>query len=386
MNITPHGLNYSFGTDTEIGMWDSTWNSQFDPAYVDRIQGEVQVSPWARVLKIVQEFPRLYLDDIDDMELVHALAAEYADEFSHIWVVNEKYVVADDFPWHWRPAGPDTDYVYEFPRVSHRSKRPLGWDIVRLVPTRNTPKGTIKSRIIAGYVDTEFDICFISYHESEADRNFQRLSERFPEVRHIRNIKGIENAYKEAGTTSSSEMVWIVDADAVVLDHFRFDFVPPKSKRNNTTYCWRARNPVNGLEYGYGAIKLFPRKQLMDMGNKMPDFSTNVAFFQPIDQVSNITAFNKDPYRTWRAAFRECAKLSSNIISNSRVQENQERLDKWTTVDNGARFGRYALRGAKDGAAYGERFAKSPEQLAKINDFDWLKEQFLQSMKKKLTV
>ena len=55
-------------------------------------------------------------------------------------------------------------------------------------------------------------------------------------------------------------------------------------------------------------------------------------------------------------------------------------------IDNGARFGRYALRGAKEGAAYGKLHATSPNQLAKINDFDWLKKEFLQSMKKKLTV
>jgi phosphoribosylpyrophosphate synthetase len=30
--------------------------------------------------------------------------------------------------------------------------------------------------------------------------------------------------------------------------------------------------------------------------------------------VSNITAFNTDPYSTWKSAFRECVKLSSKII------------------------------------------------------------------------
>tara|TARA_B100000900_G_scaffold414699_2_gene442106 strand:+ start:217 stop:1371 length:1155 start_codon:yes stop_codon:yes gene_type:complete len=377
---------FNHGTNTESLMWQSDWKDQFDLDHFDKVQIETQVSPWARVLQAVNQFPRIYLEDIDDTELVAAMAAEYAEEYSHIWVVNEKYATADDFPWYWRPSGTDTNYIYEFPRVSHRSKRPLGWDIVRLVPTNTKPKGVVRSRIIAGYVDTEFDICFVSYHEAEADKNFQRLSEKYPEARHVRNIKGIENAYKEAGRTSSTEMVWIVDADAIIMGNFRFDFVPPKSKRNNTTYCWRARNPINGLEYGFGAVKLFPRKQLIELGNKMPDFSTNVAFFQPVDQVSNITAFNKDPYRTWRAAFRECAKLNSNIISNSRVDENKERLNVWMTVDTGARFGRYALRGAKDGAAYGERYASDPGQLHKINDFDWLKQQFLSSMKKKLTV
>ena len=379
-------MTISHGIDTEKMMWRPNWNQQFDPEHVSIIRGEVQVSPWTRVLKCVDEFPRMYLEDIDDMEAIEAMATEYATEHSHIWVINEKYPICDDFPWHWRPGSTDKNYIYEFPMVSHRSKRPLGWDVVRLVPTNTKPKNTIRSRIIASYVDTEFDICFISYHEAEADRNFQSIVTKYPEARHIRNIKGIENAYKEAGRTSSTEMVWIVDADAVILDHFRFDFVPPKSKRKNTTYCWRARNPINGLEYGFGAVKLFPRKQLMTLGNKMPDFSTNVAFFQPIDQVSNITAFNKDPYRTWRAAFRECAKLSSNIISNSRVEENQERLDAWMKIDNGARFGRYALRGARDGAEYGKLHSGSPNQLAMINDFDWLKQEFLSAMKKKLTV
>ena len=126
----------------------------------------------------------MYLEDIDDMEAIEAMATEYATEHSHIWVVNEKYPICDDFPWHWRPGGTDKNYIYEFPMVSHRSKRPLGWDVVRLVPTNTKPKNTIRSRIIASYVDTEFDICFISYHEAEADRNFQSIVTKYPEARH----------------------------------------------------------------------------------------------------------------------------------------------------------------------------------------------------------
>ena len=34
----------------------------------------------------------------------------------------------------------------------------------------------------------------------------------------------------------------------------------------------------------------------------------------PKVQVSNITAFNTDPFNTWRSAFRECTKLASAII------------------------------------------------------------------------
>ena len=164
--------------NTDICMWRPDWNKQFDIKHFNEIRGETQVSPWTRVLKCVNQFPKIYLEDIDDMELIEAMAIEYANEFTHIWVCNENAPIADDFPWHWRPSGTDINYIYEFPMVSRRSKRPLGWNVVRLVPTNTKPKDIMRSRIIAGYVDTEFDICFISYHEAEADRNFQRLYEK----------------------------------------------------------------------------------------------------------------------------------------------------------------------------------------------------------------
>ena len=70
------------------------------------------------------------------------------------------------------------------------------------------------------------------------------------------------------------------------------------------------------LEYGYGGVKLFPRAQLITLGHELPDFTTGVAHYQPVSDVSNITRFNKDPYRTWRSAFRECVKLASKINPN----------------------------------------------------------------------
>ena len=39
-------------------------------------------------------------------------------------------------------------------------------------------------------------------------------------------------------------------------------------------------------------------------------------------------------------------------------------------------YGEYAIAGAKLGREYGEKYKDSPQDLRRINDFDWLKEKF----------
>lgn len=348
-------------------------------------KGQTVIGPWDRLKKyIFNSYPVVTTTRIDDNEELIKLAHEYVGQSDMIWVVDENRKPRADFPWHYRPSDMGRDFIHTFPRSLKRTGRAVGWGDVRLVPTGGFAHGEAKNKIIASYHEADFDVVMISFHEAEADKNFQQLKQRFPEAKHVKNVEGIGNAHKEAAKVATTEMVYIVDADAVILDHFHFDFIPPMSKRKNTTYVWSARNPINDLEYGYGAIKLFPRQQLLEMGHKLPDFTAGSAFYQPISDVSNITEFNKDPYRTWRSAFRECVKLASNIKTGKsyNAEVDQERLDAWTTVDNGGRFGRYCIKGALEGKAYAEEHAEDNDALMKINDYEWLRERFIESMKK----
>ena len=98
--------------------------------------------------------------------------------------------------------------------------------------------------------------------------------------------------------------------------------------------------------------------------------------FVPKFQVSNVTAFNTDPYSTWRSAFRECAKLASAIIPNGDNTDNEYRLKVWQTKGEKRPFGKYAILGAQQGADFGEKYKDEEETLNLINDFDWLKDTF----------
>lgn len=354
---------------------------------MEKFKNQSVVTPWDRLKKFVFNSYPVVETNTDNMEEIIQIAKDHQGVSDFVWLKDPEAKARENFPWHFRPSDDSRNFIHLFPNVIARTGSVVGWGKIKLIPTNiDNVKGTIKNKIVGTFNETTFDVVMISYHEAEADQNFQKLKLKYPDAKHVKNVKGIGNAHKEAAAMCDTAMVYIVDADADIVDSFNFDYIPPMSKRDNTTYVWAAKNPINDLEYGFGGIKLFPREQLLEMGHELPDFTAGVSYYQPISNVACITRFNKDPFRTWRSAFRECAKLASGIQQQSTpTKQTVERLEGWTTVDNGARFGRYCIKGALEGKEYGEEFFDNVDELNKINDFDWLRERFVESMKKRIS-
>lgn len=224
-----------------------------------------------------------------------------------------------------------------------------------------------------------FDIVFISYNEPNAEENLAKLRSRFPLAKHVSGVKGIHQAHIVAAKKCFTKMFWVVDADAVILDTFNFDYEVPEWDYD-AVHVWRSLNPVNGLEYGYGGVKLLPRKMTIDMDLSKTDMTTSISTkFNPMDSVSNITSFNIDPFTTWRSAFRECCKLASKTIERQNSEETEYRLNTWCSLNESVPYGNFAYSGALAGKAYGQENAGNIPALSLINDFDWLKNQFEQT-------
>jgi CYTH domain-containing protein len=219
-----------------------------------------------------------------------------------------------------------------------------------------------------------YDVVFISYNEAQADENYELLLKKVPYAKRVHGVKGIHEAHIQAAKQCESEMIWIVDADALIVDGFDFDLFVEKWDRE-TVHVWRSKNPINNLVYGYGGVKLFPRLLTINMDKTKPDMTTSITNkFIAVPKISNITAFNVDEFSTWKSAFRECCKLASKIIDRQKDIETEQRLDIWCTVGDDKPFGEYAVAGAKAGREYGYKNKDNVEALKKINDFDWLKE------------
>ena len=221
-----------------------------------------------------------------------------------------------------------------------------------------------------------YDIVFISYNEPNADENYNKLLQKFPRAKRIDKIKGIHQAHIKAAEIANSEMFWVVDGDAVIIEDFKFDYETSTYERD-IVHVWRSKNPINNLVYGNGGVKLLPRYLTLNMDVKTSDMTTSISKkFKAVQEISNITAFNTDEFTTWRSAFRECAKLASRVIDRQHDDETQQRLDTWCTVGSDQPYGRFAISGALIGKQYGLENKNNPSALVKINDFDWLKEQF----------
>ena len=225
-----------------------------------------------------------------------------------------------------------------------------------------------------------FDIIFISYNENEADENYANLKSRFGYAKRVHGVEGIHKAHIEAAKIAVTEMFWIVDADAVILDSFDFTYTC-KPYDEDIVHVWRCKNPINDLTYGYGGVKLFPRRLTLKLDVNSPDMTTSISTrFRSMPQVSNITAFNTDPFNTWRSGFRGGTKMASGIIDHKKQVDGVYRLEVWCTRGENRKYGEYAMLGAQQGKEFGTHYKGNTEALRKINDWEWLRKTFNEAL------
>jgi hypothetical protein len=217
-----------------------------------------------------------------------------------------------------------------------------------------------------------YDLFFVSYEEPNADENWERLSSRFPHAKRIHGIKGIDNAHKACAARSFTKMFWTVDGDTVVDDGWEFDYQPTVWDQDYL-HVWYSRNPVNGLSYGYGSIKLWPKGRVLQFQHPWLDFTGSVGGMKIMPETIAVTRFNTSPFETWKSAFRECVKLVENLRIDPNDVESRSRLDAWMTRTSDVDFSEWCQIGAADGVSW---HVENEGDLSPINDFDWLKNRF----------
>ena len=277
----------------------------------------------------------------------------------------------------------DFDFTYEPDKWDDQHRHVWNNDSTVSLINRASAKTTdvcdmsLKVHTETIYTTSPHDIVFISYDECSAMDNYKLLKHAYGKrVKHVAGIKGIGNAHRTAAEIATTPMVYIVDADALITDEFDFSYHPTMHDEH-FIHIWKSRNPVNGLEYGYGGVKLFPTYLLRNITKWNIDFTTSIGKgVKVMDEVSNITSFNTSEYSSWRSAFRECVKLSSGSIKNQIDVNTLKHLEIWCTVGMDSPYGKAAIAGANDGSAYGNAHRDAASMLDKINDFKWLQDYY----------
>lgn len=342
----------------------------------------IKKKEWDIVASVPRPYDQFIINSYDDYEF--ALRTSKTDLF---WITYNDIEVDSNFDWNFYISHHNQ---YER-KINHVWLNGTYYDGIALV-SKHAPisKREIDFRFFAvkkeydvvASMPNPYDIVFISSNESNADENYKLLTQRYPHAKRVHGVKGIHQAHIAAAELCNTDMFWVVDGDAQVLDDFDFDhqIAHYDIDGKQTVHVWRSFNPVNSLVYGYGGVKLLPTQLTRKVDVNSPDMTTSISkHFKGVDRMSNTTAFNTDAFSAWRSGFRECVKLSSKTIARQKDDETEFRLNAWCTRGEDKPFGKYAIAGAIAGKEYGKKNKDNTQAIKKINDFDWLYEMFKQS-------
>ena len=330
----------------------------------------IEKKEWNLQTSIPKPFDIFYISNYEEY-----LEAVEKSKTNMFWAVWNDITLDDNFKFDYQVPRYNQHLVHVFKNQDY-------FDGVCLMPKQKIySKKEVEFRFFADKKEVDivastpknFDIVFISYNEPDADKNFSNLKSKYPDAKRVHGVKGIHNAHKKAAELSNTKMFWVVDGDAIILDTFELEHQVAMWDQN-TVHVWRSLNPINNLEYGYGGVKLLPTDLTLKLDTKTVDMTTSISDkFKLVEFVSNVTAFNTDAYSTWKSAFRECVKLASKVIDRQVDEETKQRLDTWCTQGADKLFGEWAIAGALAGKLFAETH---PTETHKINDFDWLYQQF----------
>lgn len=246
---------------------------------------------------------------------------------------------------------------------------------------------------------TDLDIIYISYDEPNAERNFADLVSKVPWAKRIHGVKGSDSAHKAAASLSETDRFVTIDGDNIVDKSFFNQTIHlTKEDQESAVISWSCRNIVNGLVYGNGGIKSWPKNYVLNMkthenapeddpANKI-EFCWGTKYLQ-INDIYSVSHMNASPLQAFRAGFREGVKMSldrGNRVNrlnfkHSVFVKNYHRLCIWQTVGADVENGQWAIYGARLGCYMTNC---TDWDFVNVRDFEWINNFFNDEISKNI--
>ncbi len=237
---------------------------------------------------------------------------------------------------------------------------------------------------------TELDIFYISYDEPNCEENWADLLNKVPWAKRVHGVKGFDAAHKACAEQSETDRFITVDGDNIVMDEFfnqALEF-PEKDHDGNdiseSIFSWNAKNLLNGLVYGNGGLKCWPKEYTLGIntheaatdGEGM-EFCWKLNYIQMNDIFSEVHQ-TASPFQAFRAGFREGVKLSldqgtrvlPHVFHDKIWYGNFNRLNVWCNIGTDVDNGWWAIYGARLGC---KMTVLSDWDTNQISDYDWFK-------------
>ena len=213
----------------------------------------------------------------------------------------------------------------------------------------------------------DYDIIYLSYDEPNAEKNYADLLTKVPWAKRVHGVEGSDAAHKACAELSETPRFVTVDGDNTVHAKFleqEIDF----DENQDLTDCvisWCGKNVINGLMYGNGGLKCWPKEFVLNMKtheNADPDnphaqvdFCWDLKYIQQNSCYSDVWN-NYTPQQAWRAGFREGVKMALDRGVKPTKQQflnghwkNLHRLWIWLMIGSDVENGLWAIYGARQG-------------------------------------
>ncbi len=230
----------------------------------------------------------------------------------------------------------------------------------------------------------EFDIIYLSYDEPRADESYAEMREMWPWMKRVHGVKGFDSAHKACANLSETDRFVTIDGDNMIRkEFFNMEFQVPDDIEN-CVFSWAAMNHVNGLKYGNGGLKCWPKQFVLDMKthenavdkDAAVDFCWDVRYIQFEDTYCT-TYINGSPFQAFRGGFREGVKMTldrGRKVSLAEMEQNvlwhgnTKRLEIWASVGSDVDNGLWSVYGTRLGAFMTNMTEWDHDAIA---DYDW---------------
>ena len=213
----------------------------------------------------------------------------------------------------------------------------------------------------------DYDIIYLSYDEPNAEQNYADLCAKVPWAKRVHGVKGSDSAHKACAELSETDRFITVDGDNRIRPNFLNQEInfEEHTDLQSCVISWAGKNIVNGLMYGNGGIKCWPKDFVLKMrthenadpknAHAQVDFCWDVQYIQQNSCFSDVYN-NATAQQAWRAGFREGVKMALDRGVKVTVEEfhknhwkNLHRLYIWLMVGADVEHGKWAIYGAREG-------------------------------------
>jgi len=231
------------------------------------------------------------------------------------------------------------------------------------------------------------DIIYLSYDEPNAEKNYADLLTKVPWAKRVHGVEGSDAAHKACAELSETERFVTIDGDNVV----RPDFINQEinfeehTDLENSVISWCGHNVINGLMYGNGGIKCWPKEHVLNMRTHenapkdnpqaQVDFCWDLNYIQQNSCYSDVYN-NATPQQAWRAGFREGVKMALDQGERVTLEQfhnnhwkNLQRLWIWLMIGADVQNGYWAIYGAREGLY---KTMCSDWDFVNVRDFEYL--------------